>query len=694
MTNEQFSAQLRQHLLSTADERVVQGQLASILDQVAVVPQRPKLVARLPWFAGGVGSTSSSQLRWALLVALALIGLTIAGAIYVGAPGPRITADQEVVGPTLEPGPEATPDRAGCLPFLTQFDEATTYTADTHSLSITVSVPATPAEPWMGWRDSFGLTSGACTDRTGPGGIAASEVTEVDARACAVSAAAVNTYEEAVAAVSTAQGIDVLLRTEETLGGYSATLFDLRVHDDLNACSNGGLHLVDGVPSFGPGSGIGLYLVNVDGTTLAVALHGYHSWSSDFRATVDEILGSMQIDPSRPEESIAPPPAFTSGGIRNCSPADTVFDAPGTYTAPAGSLSLSVDVPGTRDDPWLGLTSRFSLRSLKGACTDFGRGGGWLEASEVTRVETEACAGAGVAVDTFEEALAAISSAKGINVDERTDVTLAGYTGTRLGLRLDIDSNACAEQQIPLLNGMTRFDPGARYPLYLIDVDGKTLAIALYETDIWRPDVTAQVDEILASLRIDTTASSEPVAADCVEFRGPSRYTAPAGSMSVMVSVPGSDAEPWIGSRRHFSLLRAACADQQGTGWIEASEVDLVDMAACERGTVEIHSTEEAIAAVGTAQGIEVTSQTDAKLGGYSGTKFDFEIPEITSRCADNQIPLVDGVNPFDVGLDYTLYLIDVNGKTLAVALYGPANWSATVSDTIEIFLDSMQIEP
>ena len=91
----------------------------------------------------------------------------------------------------------------------------------------------------------------------------------------------------------------------------------------------------------------------------------------------------------------------------------------------------------------------------------------------------------------------------GVNVDGQTDVTLGGHRGTRLDLRLDIDGNACAEQQIPLLNGMTPFEPGARYPLYLIDVDGKTLAIALYQTDIWRPEVSAQVDDILASLQIE-----------------------------------------------------------------------------------------------------------------------------------------------------------------------------------------------
>jgi len=689
MTNDQFSAQLRQHLLGTADERVVQGQLASILDRVEVTPQRPTLVARLPWITHGLGFPPASQLRWALLIALALIAVVIAGVIAVGGPGPRITADDEGVAPT----PEVTPSSPGCLPFLTEIDDSSTYTADTRSLSLRVTVPATARAPWLMQPDHFRLIKGACSDRTGPGGIEAGEVSEVDARACAISAGAVTTPAEAIAAVSAAQGIDVVSQTDVTLGGYAGTLFDFRVHDGLNACPNGQLMLVDGVTPFSPIVGSRLYLLDVDGTTLAIGLYGYELWGPDMRATVDQILASLQIETSSPAESPTPsdPP---SGGIRNCAPAETLLEDFGTYTAPAGSMSVTVDVPGTREDPWLGLGSKFNLRSLKLACTDFGRSGGWIEASEVTAVETEACAGPGAAVDTFDEAVSAVSTAKGVNVDGQTDVTLGGHPGIRLDVRLDIDPNACADEQIPLLNGMTRFDPGARYPLYLIDVDGKTLAIALYQTDIWRPEVRAHVNDILASLEIETTAPNDPANADCMEFRGPSRYTAPAGSLSIEVSVPGSASEPWMGSRSTFSLLRAACESSQGTGFIQAGEVTRIETNVCEGGSVAVDTPEEAIAAVGNAAGVDVISQTEVTLGGYPGTRFELAVADAANACLSGQLQLVDGVNPFDLGLRVTLYLVDVNGKTLAVALYGPPDWSPDVTDTVDIIIGSMQIEP
>ena len=64
MMNDRFSAQLRQHLLETADERPADGQLEAIDERVAVTAQRPRLVARLAWFPGA--STRSRLARCAL----------------------------------------------------------------------------------------------------------------------------------------------------------------------------------------------------------------------------------------------------------------------------------------------------------------------------------------------------------------------------------------------------------------------------------------------------------------------------------------------------------------------------------------------------------------------------------------------------------------------------------------------------
>ncbi len=81
--NDRFSAQLRQHLLESADERAADGQLATVIDRVADTPQRHPVVARLTWLPGRVGPFSSTALRYGL-VALALIAATAAAATLGG----------------------------------------------------------------------------------------------------------------------------------------------------------------------------------------------------------------------------------------------------------------------------------------------------------------------------------------------------------------------------------------------------------------------------------------------------------------------------------------------------------------------------------------------------------------------------------------------------------------------------------
>lgn len=83
MMNDRFSAQLRQHLLETASDRPAAGQLAAIVDHVAVTPQRHPLVARLAWMPGRIGTVPSATLRYGL-IALALIGALLGVALLGG----------------------------------------------------------------------------------------------------------------------------------------------------------------------------------------------------------------------------------------------------------------------------------------------------------------------------------------------------------------------------------------------------------------------------------------------------------------------------------------------------------------------------------------------------------------------------------------------------------------------------------
>ena len=89
MMNDRFAAQLRQHLLETADERPADGRLEAIDERVAVTPQRPLLMARLGWFTGRVDPFASGAVRYALIAAALIAAIVLAAlAAGVGSPGP------------------------------------------------------------------------------------------------------------------------------------------------------------------------------------------------------------------------------------------------------------------------------------------------------------------------------------------------------------------------------------------------------------------------------------------------------------------------------------------------------------------------------------------------------------------------------------------------------------------------------
>lgn len=79
MMNDRFSAQLRQHLVESANERPAEGQIAAILAQVATTPQPRPWVARLPGLRGWIGQYPAAA-RYGL-IAVALVLAAVAGAI-------------------------------------------------------------------------------------------------------------------------------------------------------------------------------------------------------------------------------------------------------------------------------------------------------------------------------------------------------------------------------------------------------------------------------------------------------------------------------------------------------------------------------------------------------------------------------------------------------------------------------------
>ncbi|HTK45644.1 MAG TPA: hypothetical protein VL749_09865, partial [Patescibacteria group bacterium] len=93
MMNDRFSVELRQHLLETANERPADGQLATIVADVATTPQRRPLIARLPDLRGRIGPFPAA-VRFGL-IALALVLAAVVGAILAGGGATRPTTPFE-----------------------------------------------------------------------------------------------------------------------------------------------------------------------------------------------------------------------------------------------------------------------------------------------------------------------------------------------------------------------------------------------------------------------------------------------------------------------------------------------------------------------------------------------------------------------------------------------------------------------
>jgi hypothetical protein len=179
---------------------------------------------------------------------------------------------------------------------------------------------------------------------------------------------------------------------------------------------------------------------------------------------------------------------------------------------------------------------------------------------------------------------------------------------------------------------------------------------------------------------------------DCIQFDAPGRYTARAGSISLTVSV-GNVGDQWIGFRHRFELLKAACEDGRGTGKILAAEVTRVYADACAGVSVPVSSATEAVAAMSGAKGLEVVGQTQVSLAGLGqATRLDMTVPDVPNSCPDGQIRVADGIDPFAPTLNVTLFLIDVHGRTLALAIYAYTDLLPAVTAQVDAIIASMQV--
>lgn len=199
-----------------------------------------------------------------------------------------------------------------------------------------------------------------------------------------------------------------------------------------------------------------------------------------------------------------PPTAVSPGSPAPTTSGCTDFQGGGTYSAPAGPLSLTVMVPDAGGDPWLGHPDYFDM--LRADC-DASQGLGWLEAKQVTQLYPDACqwGSAGVDVDSVAATIAAFSNVPGIEVGELTDVTVDGYAGSRFDVSVpaEFDASACTDGMLKPVDGVSGVGPDNVHTVSLIDVQGILLAITIHEYALQPPDVAAQLDAIIESMQIE-----------------------------------------------------------------------------------------------------------------------------------------------------------------------------------------------
>ena len=221
--------------------------------------------------------------------------LDLLGARWVRVQGGGLPATQQPATP-----PAATQTSAGspkpvsrCL----DLHGGGTYQASVGSLSLTATLPTSTS--WEGLRDSFFLSRFGCP-RANSVSIEAQVVTHVDTDACdrAGPRLKAGTAAAAVAALAAQTGVTVVGPTDATLGGYSASRFEVGVLADFDAstCTGGVIQPLEGVTSMEPGQLHTVYLVDVEGTVLAVVTD-WNLAPSDLAAQGDAILATLLIEP-------------------------------------------------------------------------------------------------------------------------------------------------------------------------------------------------------------------------------------------------------------------------------------------------------------------------------------------------------------------------------------------------------------
>lgn len=514
--NDRFAAQLRQHLLDSANERPADGQLAAVLDLVADTDQRHGLAQRLAWLPGRFGPVPAVVRLGLVAVALVLAALAVMS--FAGAPqgGPstvfegRWTAIDPADGSRLNlkvgagPNPEVHFEDNLASGEACFADEVKVFTADGVA---TIS----------GGRLEASYAGGGCgavlvavehsyvydpdTDTlVDQDGVTWARVSLGDGPLPTLPAGPSPTASWAFEGAWTAT--DPGDESTLTLVVGPGTSPRVQFVDDR---STGGACDQDEVKVF-VAEGVG----DVQGTRLLVSYPDGGGCGSttipmggryDYDAQTDTLIDQDGVIWVRvPDDGSPTDPPATDAPRTTTSPSACVdLSGGGTYAAPPGfeparpPVSMTALVPSAPRTPWQGSPGDFHLAD---ACEADGTIAIFAGTSTVRNDDTSCWSQTGE-IESFADALARLDTPSGDDISARIDLEIDGYAAARYDIT---DLRTCSG--FGLWGGMI-MGLGETGSTYIVDVDGTLFAIELNRDG---SQTRAELDEayaIIASLQIE-----------------------------------------------------------------------------------------------------------------------------------------------------------------------------------------------
>ena len=379
----------------------------------------------------------------------------------------------------------------------------------------------------------------------------------------------------------------------------------------------------------------------------------------------------------------------------------------GTYRAPIGGFSMTMSVP----TGWTASSDldRFSVRSR--GCLF--AGGVTLDVSMVSQVYSTLCDGQGTAVEAGSPAAvtAALAAQTGHQTSGPSDTTIAGYPASRFEFSLPGGAEACNGGPLWRTPGSgdgpgMLWDEGAgsSVTVYVVDVNGSALAIAVDSGVPDEPADVAELDAIVDSLRIELPGVV-PIGVEQLLNAG--SYSLSGFPVGITFEVPAFEPPAEWFSCSPSPVEQGVChvsnPDEDIPAAVTFQIVDNVRTPPCsDQETAELldppvgPSVDDLVTAIYNLEGYEASShelfRQEVTVSGFRGTQFTLWAPG-TEGCTAKWATAerTTGMVPNEIN---EVYILDVDGVRVVITVaYHHGTPSAAAAAALGI-IESVQIQP